>query len=74
MTYPVYDSSRTPDPLDVRDGPVTCASCGCRLQASDDGQRVWYHFAPMGGRDARGCRVECVDQAHDARGRVVVTA
>lgn len=74
MTYPVYDTSHTPDPLDVRAGPVTCASCGCRLQPSGDGQRLWYHFAPMAGRDARGDRVDCVDLPHDARGRAVLTA
>jgi hypothetical protein len=74
MTYPVYDTSRTPDPLDVRGGPVTCASCGCRLQLSDDGQEVWRHFAPMGGRDARGCLVSCVDQPHNSRGQAILTA
>ena len=58
-------------PLAVRDGasaPVTCASCGCRLSATGD---AWFHFSPLGGRDARGCRVSCVDAAHDASGRPV---
>jgi hypothetical protein len=51
------------------DGPVTCATCGCRLEASaDPGEAVWFHFSPLGGRDARGCRVACVELAHDARG------
>ena len=49
-------------------GPVTCAACGCRLQAAPHGGYV--HFGPLGGRDARGCRVECVDAIHDAGGRV----
>ena len=49
-------------------GPVTCALCGCRLQASPQGGYV--HFGAMGGRDARGCRVECVDAVHDVSGRV----
>ncbi len=56
-------------PLAVRDGqsaPVTCASCGCRLTGAGD---TWFHFSPMAGRDARGCRVGCADSAHDASGR-----
>jgi hypothetical protein len=49
-----------------RSGPVTCASCGCRLTPQGD---AWFHFSPLGGRDARGCRVECAEAAHDASGR-----
>jgi hypothetical protein len=55
-------------PIAVRDGqlaPVTCAACGCRLASADDG---FYHFSPSGGRDARGCRVDCADAAHDTSG------
>ncbi len=74
MTYPVYDTSHIPDPLDVRGGPVTCASCGCRLEGSDDGLEVWRHFGAMGGRDARGCRVDCVGKPHNSRGQVLRTA
>lgn len=58
-------------PIAVRDGqgaPVTCAACGCRLAAAEDG---WFHFSPNGGRDARGCRIDCSDVAHDATGRAV---
>ena len=61
-------------PLAVRDGqgaPVTCSACGCRLAKSGD---VWFHFHPMGGRDARGCRIGCADAAHDANGRPVSLA
>jgi hypothetical protein len=61
-------------PLAVRGGhgaPVTCAACGCRLAASGD---AWFHFNPLGGRDARGCRVGCADAAHDATGRPVSIA
>jgi hypothetical protein len=61
-------------PLAVRDGhsaPVTCAACGCRLTQSGE---VWFHFNPLGGRDARGCRVGCADAAHDATGRPVSLA
>jgi hypothetical protein len=49
-------------------GPVTCATCGCRLVA-DQRTESWFHFAGSGGRDARGCRVECASSAHDHRGR-----
>jgi hypothetical protein len=58
-------------PAAVRDGqgaPITCAACGCRLQASGD---AWFHFNPLGGRDARGCRVGCADAAHDVSGRAI---
>jgi hypothetical protein len=61
-------------PLSVRDGtsgPVTCASCGCRLAQTGE---AWFHFNPIGGRDARGCRVVCADAAHDATGRAVSIA
>ncbi len=53
----------------VREGrgaPVTCASCGCRLASQGEG---WYHFSPMAGRDARGCRIACAEAAHDASGQ-----
>jgi hypothetical protein len=60
----------------VRDGraaPVTCAECGCRLQAvGHPGSEAWFHFQPLAGRDARGCRVGCVDQAHDIAGRAAL--
>ncbi|HET9757907.1 MAG TPA: hypothetical protein VFP66_15490 [Candidatus Limnocylindrales bacterium] len=61
-------------PLAVRDGagaPVTCSSCGCRLFQTGE---AWFHFNPLGGRDARGCRVACADAAHDATGRPVSIA
>jgi hypothetical protein len=52
--------------------PVTCTACGCRLQAVGvDGETQWFHFGPLAGRDARGCRVACVDDAHDEVGRPV---
>ena len=58
-------------PLAVRGGqeaPVTCAACGCRLAATGD---AWFHFNPLAGRDARGCRIACADAAHDATGRAI---
>ena len=61
-------------PLAVRGGheaPVTCAACGCRLEANGD---AWFHFNPIGGRDARGCRIGCADAAHDPSGRPVSIA
>jgi hypothetical protein len=59
-------------PVAVRDGhgaPVTCSACGCRLRSGmADNDIAWFHFNPMGGRDARGCRVDCVDSPHDVAG------
>jgi hypothetical protein len=55
----------------VRDGhsaPVTCATCGCRLQEAGD---AYVHFNPLGGRDARGCRIPCAGAPHDATGRPI---
>jgi hypothetical protein len=62
----------------VRDGqlaPVTCDTCGCRLEPIEavDGRR-WFHFGRLGGRDARGCRVACVDAIHDTSGRPAIAA
>lgn len=56
---------------DGRDAPVTCAACGCRLTESGDS---FVHFNPLGGRDARGCRIDCSDVAHDAAGRPIALA
>jgi hypothetical protein len=59
--------------LAVRDGhaaPVTCASCGCRLVVAGE---VGFHFNPLGGRDARGCRVTCAEAAHDLSGRPLLS-
>lgn len=54
-------------------GPVTCAACGCRLEAltgKDDG--IYRHFPSLKpGQDARGCRVTCVDELHDRDGRAI---
>jgi hypothetical protein len=58
-------------PLAVRGGqgaPVTCAACGCRLASTGE---AWFHFNPLAGRDARGCRIACADAAHDAAGRAI---
>lgn len=51
-------------------GPVTCAACGCRLEASTGARDGEYrHFGEtLGERDARGCRVACVGLVHDADG------
>ncbi len=74
MTYPAYDTSHIPDALDARGGPITCSACGCRLERAADGEEMWFHFAPFGGRDARGCRVDCVGAPHNARGRALIAA
>lgn len=70
MIHPSDPETRRP--AAVRDGhgaPVTCSSCGCRLRAGTaDNDIAWFHFNPLGGRDARGCRVECVDAPHDVAG------
>ena len=58
-------------PVAVRDGqrvPVTCTTCGCRLERGADGTS-FRHFNPLAGRDARGCRVPCVDLVHGTDGR-----
>ena len=67
MLHP--SDSETLDRSAVRDGraaPVTCAACGCRLQATDG---VASTSTRSVGRDARGCRVDCADAAHDAKAR-----
>jgi hypothetical protein len=57
----------------VAGGPVTCIACGCRLTtAGGASPGAWAHFSPLGGRDARGCRVACVDLPHDASGRALL--
>ena len=56
---------------DGRDAPVTCAACGCRLSPMGE---VFFHFNPLAGRDARGCRVACADAAHDATGSPISVA
>jgi len=62
----------------VRDGQmtaVTCAACGCRLEASGTADDApWFHFGRMGGRDARGDSPVCVDAAHDRSGRPILAA
>lgn len=62
----------------VRDGqlaPVTCATCGCRLEPVGRGDRAaWFHFGRGGGRDARGCRVACIEAAHDVEGHAALAA
>ncbi len=74
MIHPT-DSAARPV-VAVRDGrgaPVTCAACGCRLQAvGHSGDEAWFHFNPLAGRDARGCRVDCADAAHDASGQAAL--
>jgi hypothetical protein len=68
MTYPAFDTSGIQG-SEAHNGPVTCQSCGCRLQPAAEGRQGWFHIAPMAGRDARGCEVACADAAHDSHGR-----
>ncbi len=60
--------------VDASRGPVTCAACGCRLEAvGPAGASAWKHFNPIAGRDARGCRIDCADLPHDAAGRALLS-
>ena len=69
MIHPSEPELRRPTAVRGGQGaPVTCAACGCRLAATGD---TWFHFNPLAGRDARGCRVSCADAAHDATGRAI---
>ena len=70
----IHTSDPVIRPSVVRDGqtaPVTCTACGCRLASSGD---TFFHFNPLGGRDARGCRIPCADAEHDAAGRPISVA
>jgi hypothetical protein len=69
---PVEEESR---PRAIRrEGSVvlTCAACGCRLtpreSLADGGghgpDAAWRHFWGAPGRDARGCRLACIDLPH----------
>ena len=54
-----------------RSGPTVCESCGCRLEsvaARAGGHGTRRHFAGAFCRDARGCRVDCVDLDHGSDG------
>lgn len=76
MSHPSFDSTRRllDSVREGRSGPVTCAACGCRLTRDAVAGDAWFHFSPMNGRDARGCRVDCVSEAHDALGYALVPA
>jgi hypothetical protein len=71
MIHPEREISYAFAVRDGHGGPTTCAACGCRLEDSQDGA-MFRHFNPLGGRDARGCRVACADLAHDSTGHVLV--
>jgi len=60
------------------EGPVVCRTCGCRLEAparwldgDTEAPSAWRHFEGLPSRDARGCRVACVELAHGPDGRVI---
>lgn len=58
----------SPDPR----GPVTCATCGCRLVEAGTDRTAWRHFSSLHpGQDARGCRTDCVDAVHGRDGRTL---
>jgi hypothetical protein len=54
----------------VRNSPVACAVCGCRLTpASGSSDSGWRHLPSLDRqRDARGCRPACIEGLHDADG------
>ncbi len=75
MTSPAFDTSGIAEAAGTLGGPVTCSACGCRLRHSAaNGVEGWFHFSPMAGRDARGCRISCADAVHDASGRAAAAA
>jgi hypothetical protein len=74
-------AEHTLDPIaahSVRGGhlaPVTCVVCGCRLEAiGSDDVPSWFHYGRMGGRDARGDLVPCLDAPHDSEGNAALAA
>ena len=55
-----------------RTGPVTCATCGCRLTEARGLEGVaWRHFQSVPDRDARGCRPRCLEDLHRRDGTVL---
>ena len=71
MLYP-SDPDITPSAVrDGRQGPVTCVACGCRLTPASN---AFVHFGGSGGRDARGCRIDCAEATHDPVGRPIALA
>lgn len=68
-TLPTTLLARDFSVFSVRDGrlaPVTCVTCGCRLEQHTDG--TWWHFSGRGNRDARGCILDCAERPHYAPG------
>jgi hypothetical protein len=59
---------------DGQDAPVTCVTCGCRLEHAGPSEATWFHFGRFAGRDARGCRVRCIEAAHDGFGEPIAVA
>lgn len=49
---------------------VACVFCGCDLYPDPGAtiDEVWFHFAPVGGRDANGCHLPCATSGHGADG------
>jgi hypothetical protein len=74
----MYEMTANETRRSVRDGqlaPVTCSACGCRLEpVGPSDHQAWFHFGRGGGRDARGCRVACIEAAHDTEGRAALAA
>jgi hypothetical protein len=60
-------------PPRLRNSPVSCAVCGCRLTPADGStESAWRHLPSLDRqRDARGCRPACIDGLHGADGLLV---
>jgi hypothetical protein len=70
----IHPTDQTAAHRSVRDGqgaPVVCAACGCRLETFGDGR--FLHYGRLGGRDARGCRIDCAEIEHDRSGRPLMS-
>jgi hypothetical protein len=71
----MYRHDDTESSVRSHGSPVTCEACGCRLEAAGGARDGEYsHFQPFDGRDARGCRVDCVGLVHDSTGRPVLAS
>ena len=69
---PSRPTPRSSTPSAVRDGRDGARDLrGLRLPPGASPATAFFHFSPLGGRDARGCRVDCADAAHDVTGRPI---
>ena len=56
-------------------GPVTCATCGCRLQEAVGLEGVaWRHYQLQPDSAARGARPRCLEDLHARDGYVLTVS